>query len=70
MSSRPPKVQIALDHLKKRGDYLEDLPKEWMNPEYGAEYALIAYVEMLESKLKSKEKKSSSALRSRRSSKS
>src|SRR5579862_7474320 len=51
---RPFLVKLALDNLRKHADYVDGCPKSYMRPigERGdAEYALIRYVEELESKL-------------------
>lgn len=50
---RPKLVQMALDKLKKRGDYREDVPLEYHNKDFGMEHALIKYVERLEKKVAS-----------------
>jgi hypothetical protein len=52
MVKRPPQVQKMLDHVKKQGDYYEDVPKHWMSDEHGMEHALVAYVEKLEEELR------------------
>ena len=54
MATRPPLVQKMLDSVKKQGDYRDDVPKEWMNSDYGMEYALVKYVEDLETQLAKK----------------
>lgn len=54
METRPPLVQKMLDSIKKQGDYRDDVPKEWMNSDYGMEYALVKYVEELETQLAKK----------------
>lgn len=52
--SKPEKsalVEMMLAELKRQGDYWEDVPKAYMRPEHGKEYALRKYVKDLEEAL-------------------
>lgn len=46
--ARPKQVQAMLDEIRKSAEYHEGVPKHWMRPEHGQEYALLAYVAKLE----------------------
>lgn len=63
MAKRPPLVQKMLDHVKKQGDYYEDVPKHWMSEEHGMEHALVKYVEELEQALAVKQRKVKKAVK-------
>jgi hypothetical protein len=52
--TRSPLVQRMIDSIKKTGDYYEDVPKHWTQPEHGQEHALIAYIEQLEANQKAR----------------
>lgn len=45
---RPKLVQLMLTQLKKRADYVDGVPKAWMDPENGKEQALLDYIKSLE----------------------
>jgi len=61
--TRPHLVQVMLDGIKKQGDYYEDYPKHWMDPEHGMQYALVKYVEDLEKELALTKKKLKKAVK-------
>lgn len=63
MATRPPQVQKMLDHVKKQGDYYEDVPKHWMSDDHGMEHALVKYVEELEKELAATKKKLKKAVK-------
>jgi len=41
-----------MDQVKHQGDYYDDYPGHWKLEEHGREYALIKYIETLESENK------------------
>lgn len=48
---RPLLVQMMIDNIKKESRYREDIPKEWMRPDFHMEDALIKYIEELETQI-------------------